>query len=256
MWVRGGAGIGLSQSAFVCLNAVGEPSLGQARTTKTLAIGASFAAALLLLALAGWMMLRGGTPTSQPEGIQIIAPESAAELETGDVPPATSTAAAPVDDTAPDRITVYITGEVVNPGVYTVTPGDRLDTVLQLAGGPTHDADLRRINLAAYATDAAHYSIPAAGDPTVVPAPATEPALQTSKELGPSVGCQAPVNINTATAQCLETLPGIGGVRAGSIVAHREQAGPFASPESITDVSGIGEGTYLRIAEMITVGPR
>ena len=75
-------------------------------------------------------------------------------------------------------------------------------------------------------------------------------------EITVAEGCQAPVNINTASGQCLETLPGIGGVRADSIVTHRERVGPFASPEAITEVSGIGDGIYRRIADMITVAPR
>ena len=74
-------------------------------------------------------------------------------------------------------------------------------------------------------------------------------------EAGQSESCPSPVNINTASVRCLETLPGIGGVRAESIVAHREQEGLFANPEAITDVSGIGDGIFRRIAELITVDP-
>ena len=65
-----------------------------------------------------------------------------------------------------------------------------------------------------------------------------------------------PININAATAECLETLPGIGTVRAESIVAHREQMGPFVVAEDIKAVSGIGDGIYQRIADMIAVDDR
>ena len=58
------------------------------------------------------------------------------------------------------------------------------------------------------------------------------------------------------TTDCLETLPGIGSVRAESIVAHREQAGPFATAAGIVAVPGIGDGIYRRIANLITVTPR
>ena len=73
---------------------------------------------------------------------------------------------------------------------------------------------------------------------------------------GVAPACVVPVNINTATAECLETLPGIGSVRAQSIVTHREQSGPFVTTGGITAVSGIGDGIYGRVADMITVGGR
>lgn len=236
--------------------------MGRTNTTKIIAIGASCTVAVLLLSLAAWMMLSGDAAASQSDGVQIIGPRSAPVSsseeapESDNDPAAASNAPAPVDDPAPDRIAVYITGEVVSPGVYTVSDGDRLDRVLHLAGGPTADADLDRINLAAYVADAAHYNIPAVGERREDAASAAAKAAPASAADPPVNDCQTPVNINVATAQCLETLPGIGGVRAQSIVAHRQQAGPFASSQAITDVSGIGDGTYRRIAEMITVDPR
>lgn len=235
--------------------------MGQTNTTKIIAIGVSCTVAVLLLSLAAWMILGGDAAANQSEGIQIIGHENASESgseeapESNNDPVAANNEPAPVDDPVPDRIAVYVTGEVVSPGVYTVSSGDRLDRVLHLAGGPTGQADLDRINLAAYVVDAAHYNIPAVGEQRedaalsgdkVAPASAAEP---------PANDCQTPVNINIATAQCLETLPGIGGVRAQSIVAHRQQAGPFPSSQAITDVSGIGDGIYRRIAEIITVDP-
>ena len=151
---------------------------------------------------------------------------------------------------------MYITGEVANPGVYSVARDERLDAVLRLAGGPTENADLDRVNLAAYVTDAAHYNIPAAGEPAGPGATLDNRPTPNAVEVRESESCQTPVNINAASAKCLETLPGIGSVRAESIVDHREQEGPFASPESITEVSGIGDGIYRRIAELITVDPQ
>ena len=235
--------------------------MGQSATTKTIAIGASCTVAVLLLALAGWMMLRTDAAVTQPEGIQIIAPGKTSVSGEEEAPESnkdlavTNTTPTPIEAAVPDQITVYVTGEVVSPGVYTVAHGDRLDTVLHLAGGPTTDADLDRINLAAYVADAAHYDIPAVGEAVEVALPAADKTVPNSVGEPATSHCPTPVNINTATAQCLETLPGIGGVRAQSIVAHREQAGPFASPEAITEVSGIGDGTYRRIAGMITVDP-
>lgn len=192
----------------------------------------------------------------EPDGVQIIAPAESSEPDAVGSPSVASSVEAQSEVMSPQQITVYITGEVINPGVYTITEGERLDAVLRLAGGATENADLSRVNLAAYATDAAHYKIPVAGDPVGPGEPSGNGSASSADEAGISESCQPPVNINTASAQCLETLPGIGSVRADSIVAHREQEGPFGSPEAITDVSGIGDGIYRRIADMITVVTR
>ena len=225
-------------------------------TKRLIAIGMSGAVALSLLCVAAWMIFSGGADVDEPDGIQIIAPEASAEPDTAGSPTADTSAPAPSLAAPPEQITVYVTGEVIRPGVYTVEQGERLDAVLRLAGGPTEDADLNRINLAAYASDATHYDIPGVGEPAAPTGASVDASAPKAPEAAPSEVCQVPVNINTANAQCLETLPGIGGVRADSIVAHREQEGPFANPQAITDVPGIGEGIFRRIAEMITVAPR
>ena len=150
---------------------------------------------------------------------------------------------------------VYITGAVVNPGVYVVRPDQRVDDVLELAGGPTDAADLERFNLAAHVTDAAHYRVPAAGDRMEPAGPGTASAgVDTTAVV---VGdCAQPIDINTATATCLQTLPGIGVGRADAIIAHRQDTGPFSTPDGITAVPGIGDGIHARIASLITVGVR
>lgn len=267
---------------------------------RLLAVTVSALAAAALLAVAGWMLLGGGSsPSSDDATIQIIPPPEA--LPAGGVPAAHSVAGASVvqhpaavsdPSGAPGEIAVYITGAVAKPGVYRVSFGERLDAVIELAGGPSQDADLSRINLAAYVKDAAHYripsvSIPAVGVPSagvpggsgdIADTATTAANINTSTgavnagavstgevnisaagggEAGTTAGaCAAPIDINSATPDCLQTLPGIGKVRAETIVAHREQEGPFPSVRSITAVSGIGEGIYGQIAELITARPR
>ena len=201
------------------------------------------------------MVFGGDADGRGPDGVQIIAPDESSESDAGGLPSVTPSVEARSEVTPPQQITVYITGEVVSPGVYTVAKGERLDAVLHLAGGATESADLSRVNLAAYATDAAHYKIPGTDEPVGEGGTSGDESTAIVGETATTEGCRAPVNINTASAQCLETLPGIGGARAEAIVAHREQEGPFAGPEAITDVSGIGDGIYRRIADMITVDP-
>ena len=267
---------------------------------KLLALAVSSLAAIALLVVAGWMLL-GGSDQPTASAVQIIPPpatddgpkDDGAETAAGgpnvdgsaarsapDAPAAGSSASASSPADPPGDIAVYLTGAVVEPGVYAMRPGQRLADALELAGGPTGDAALHRINLAAYLADAAHYRIPAVGEaeaPAVAspPAAASPPsgavavavavapaaggspaAASAPASSSPAASCAKPLDINTATADCLQTLPGIGRVRAESIVAHRRQAGPFAAIEGITEVSGIGSGIYGQIAKLITAGPR
>ena len=220
------------------------------------AVAVSCVAAAALLAVAAWMML-GKSGDGPPDAtVQIISP---AEQAVEGAPPATALSTqVGLGGTvsAPTEIAVYITGAVVKPGVYSAASDQRLDDVLTLAGGPTDDADLDRINLAARLTDAAHYKIPSVED-TEPDTPALGGEQIAASETLPAPNpCAVPININTTTSECLETLPGIGAVRAESIVAHRERMGPFVVAEDIKAVSGIGDGIYRRIADMISVDDR
>ncbi len=227
--------------------------MGPSGTKRLIAVGMSGAVALSLLCVAAWMVFSGNSDQREPDGVQIIAPSEYSGLSV-DGSPAASTPVPPPGETAPPKqIAVYITGEVVNPGVYTVANGERLDGVLRLAGGASASANLSRINLAAYVTDATHYNIPGTGDDAVPGESATFGLASNADDEDATEACGMPVNITTASAQCLETLPGIGAVRAEAIVDYREQEGSFASPEAITEVPGIGDGIYRRIADMITV---
>lgn len=173
----------------------------------------------------------------------------------------TAASAEAATPSTPDILAVYITGAVARPGVYRAPAGQRLDDLLALAGGPADNAALEHINLAAYLSDAAHYRIPAvdeapAGGVAVLPAipAASANAGATAAIAGGMAGaCASPVNINTADAPCLETLPTIGPARAVAIVTHRRDAGPFTAAADITAVPGIGDGTYQRIAGLITI---
>ena len=225
---------------------------------RILATGVSAAATVLILGVVVWLLLGNRAGSAQDDaGVQIIAPVVASS-DGGDAGMSGPTAGAqPTESDVPVDLVVYITGEVMNPGVYAVPAGERLANVVDLAGGPTEIADLERVNLAAHVSDAGHYRIPALGASDDVPVgfglAATVQDERASSGTASASACQVPLNINVATAECLETLPGIGGVRAQSIVAHRDAAGPFVSPDSITAVSGIGDGIYGRIADMITV---
>ena len=135
---------------------------------------------------------------------------------------------------------VYICGEVVNPGVYEVAEGSRIYEVLQLAGGFREEADREYLNLAASVTDGMQIIV------------LSEEEAETEKErsLGKTGGL---VNINTASAEELCTLPGIGQSRAEDIIAYRSENGAFETPEDIMQVSGIKSALYEKLKDKICV---
>ena len=140
-------------------------------------------------------------------------------------------------------VLVDVAGWVRHPGVYEFTAGDRVIDAIEAAGGARPGAVLEALNLAAPLTDGTQILVPREGEAGVAP-----PAVIGA---GPVAG--ALVNLNTASASELETLPGIGEVIAQRIVDHRTANGPFASVDQLLDVSGIGDSILESIRELVTV---
>jgi competence protein ComEA len=153
--------------------------------------------------------------------------------------------AAPSIEQSPAVLIVHVAGWVRRPGVYELQDGDRVIDAIEAAGGPRKGAELAGLNLAALLTDAQQVLVPRA-------APAG-PAVPAAPADGTSGATPQLVNLNTATPEELETLPGIGEVLAGAIVAYREEHGPFTSVDQLIDVSGIGEVTLEEIRDLVTV---
>ncbi len=143
-----------------------------------------------------------------------------------------------------DTIKVYITGQVVRPGVYSISEDKRLIDAIEQAGGFTPDADLNRINLAAKVADEGMYYVPAVGEETL-------PDLSISHSNGQAAAGR--ININQADQSQLETLTGIGPAKAQKIIEYRDEHGGFQSIEEIMNVSGIGEKTFENIKDQISV---
>jgi competence protein ComEA len=173
-------------------------------------------------------------------------PPAAAILVYTPTPAPTET---PVPTATPPPLIVYVSGAVAQPGVYTLPPDARVADALSAAGGATAEADLAQINLARRIHDEEQIHIPRQGDPTL-PAPAPTPAPAVAS----AGGSPGKVNINTASAAELDTLPGIGPGYAERIIAYREANGPFQHIEDIQNVPGIGPATFARIKGLITTG--
>jgi competence protein ComEA len=146
----------------------------------------------------------------------------------------------------PVPLVVDVRGEVLRPGVFELPPGSRVDDAIQTAGGFTLKAVRTEINLAALLSDGQQIIVPSQSSGRIIG--------------NPNLGSDAPalpedlININTATLEELNSLPGIGPVLAQSIIDYRDENGDFLSIEEIMNVSGIGESTFEAIQDLITVG--
>ncbi len=151
----------------------------------------------------------------------------------------------------PDEICVYICGAVMQPGVYQVQDQIRLYELVDLAGGLREDAAYDSVNLAQTVSDGEMIRIPTAEEAEA--GVGTAGSVDGTGNAGTAETAGGKVNINTAGADELMSLNGIGEVKAAAIVAYREEHGFFQSTEEIMEVSGIGEGTYDKIKEEITI---
>ena len=145
-------------------------------------------------------------------------------------------------DNKTQDVYVHIDGEVVNPGIYKLTNNDRINDALQLAGGATDKAFLKDVNLAKKLEDEMKIYIPSKEDNL-------SNNISNESKISNSTG---KININTASKDELKTLPGIGDGRADEIIRFRENKG-FTKIEDIKNISGIGDKTYEKLKDLISV---
>lgn len=153
----------------------------------------------------------------------------------------------PVEETTGAQAIVHVAGEVYEPGIVELADDARVIDAIEAAGGPTDQAQLEALNLAAVVNDGEYVLVPdrdAAANPDE--SSQVNPAGPASPEDGGTV------NVNTADASALETLPGIGPATAADIIAHRDQHGPFADLASLEEVSGIGPATRERLDGLVS----
>jgi competence protein ComEA len=142
-------------------------------------------------------------------------------------------------------VVVHVAGAVRHPGVYRVRAGIRVNGAVRRAGGATPRADLNGLNLAARVEDGRQVVVPE----RVVVAGGVAGAAGVTATSPPA----APVNLNTATVEELDTVEGIGPTTAEKIVAQRQQQGGFGSVDELDQVPGIGPKTLEALRERVTV---
>jgi competence protein ComEA len=138
-------------------------------------------------------------------------------------------------------LVIDVAGAVRRPGLYRLRSGSRIDDAIAAAGGATAKAQLDAVNLAAPVAD---------GEQVVVPGPGATGAGAASP---PAAGSSpsAPLDLNTATAEQLDSLPGIGPVTAQKIIDYRQQHGVFHSVAELEGVPGIGDGRLAQLKGLV-----
>jgi competence protein ComEA len=191
------------------------PALPLSRRQALVAVGAL----AVILVVAGNMLASGGPSSAH-------------------VPPGLPVAAAP--PAPPPRLVVDVAGAVRRPGLYRLPQGSRIADAVARAGGATGKASLDGINLAAPIVD---------GEQVVVPArtPSGAAAVPAAGGGAPA----GPVSLNTATAEQLDALPGIGPVTAQKIVDYRAQHGAFHSVDELDAISGIGPAKLEQLRGLV-----
>ncbi|PKQ15938.1 MAG: competence protein ComEA [Actinobacteria bacterium HGW-Actinobacteria-7] len=163
--------------------------------------------------------------------------QGAVEFEEGPVSVATETVAAVQPSAATTAcVVVHVVGCVRHPGVYELDAGSRVVDAVDAAGGSLPDAVLSAVNLARIVTDGEQIVVPDEDDRALTSSNSPPGGASSGGASAP----QAQVNINTADAAALESLPGVGPSTAAKIVADRDANGPYASVDDLTRVSGIG----------------
>jgi competence protein ComEA len=194
------------------------------------------AAVLGVAAVLGWRLL---APPPPPADMQLPFADPAV-LAADTAPTDTTTAATPEGE-----VVVHVVGAVAQAGVEHLPQGSRVVDALDAAGGSAPDADLAHLNLAQVLDDGQQVYVARIGE--VPPAPEPTPAGATS-----AAGPSAKVNLNTASAAELDSLPGVGPATAEAIIAAREEH-RFGSVDDLLDVRGIGDAKLAELRDRVTV---
>ncbi len=189
-------------------------------------------------------------PSATPASVAAGGAEG--DPQTTSTAPTSATSAGPTEPSEPAEILVHVAGAVLRPGVVLLRAGARATDAVDAVGGATNDADLDAVNLAAPLRDGDRLYVPHVGQPvpSVVAASGGFPSVAAPPGSAPPTG---PVDLNRATVDELDALPGVGPATAAAIVAFRETHGPFSSVDDLLDVRGIGPAKLEAIRVLVTV---
>lgn len=199
------------------------------------------------------LVVRSAQPSEQSVPLAAHAALDATPTATPTLPPAGSSADEPPTDepeTGPheaEEVVVHVAGKVRRPGVVRLPAGSRVIDAVEAAGGARPNADLSAVNLARELQDGEQVRVGIPPDPAVDVVAAGTPGE------GGGMPSGGALDLNSATATELESLPGIGPVLAQRIVSYRDQSGPFRTVEQLVEVAGIGPAVMASVADLVRV---
>jgi competence protein ComEA len=249
------------------------------RIEARLGLGPVTPARLVLLALGALVLVAGGwwllrPPAAPVESTVPLATSGSPSADggsgTGGAAPgggATGSGDAPTgvgatSTTVVAELVVQASGAVRRPGVYRLPPDARVDDLVREAGGLVPEADADKVNLAAPLADGERVWVPRRGETDVPEVVAGAGGGGAGGGVGPTSGpgggatgttVPAVVDLNSATAEQLDTLPGVGPATASAILAYRDENGPFASVDDLLEVRGIGDAKLEQLRPLVTV---
>lgn len=220
--------------------------------TKRILVYVAAALLVLVVGVVGLCAASGGAESGDEVVIEAGGTDGVAGALTG-ADLATNDTAGPTTTLAP-RIWVQVAGAVHLPGVYSLSAGSRVFEAVAAAGGFADAADQQAVALASQLSDGCRVYVPKVGE--VVSGAVVTPAQSSAGVTGGSTGGGAaggPVSLNSATAEQLDALPGIGPSLAQQIIAYRTAQGPFTSIDQLTEVPGIGPAKMEQLRPLVVL---
>ncbi len=204
-----------------------------ARPARVPRVGATHLRVMATAAVAAGVLLTWWLLAERPRTAEVERPLSVSARADG---PTDATAGA-----TPAEVVVDVAGQVERPGIVTLPAGSRVFEAVEKAGGISGELEEPTLNLARVLVD---------GEQILVGVEPADPAAATGAvPTGPS----GALNLNSATLEQLDALPGVGPVTARAILEWREENGPFAAVDDLLDVSGIGEKTLEDLRDLVAV---
>ena len=226
-------------------------TLGALRTDAR--AGLAVLVAVAVVAGVVWYRVGSGGGATPSRAAPSRAGSSTSRTTTPTSEPAEAGSASAGPTTRGNRVVVHVAGAVARPGVVELASGSRVIDAVEGAGGGLPEADLDRLNLAAKIVDGQRVLVQRVGDPPATDGSgaATPGGAGGDAATGSSTG--GPLNLNTATLDQLDGLPGIGPSLGAAIIAERDRRGGFKSVNELRDVRGIGEKRFADLRELVTV---
>lgn len=198
-----------------------------------------YVAAVLVLLLVGIGITVAVLGRSQASQVEIATPPTQVQVSEPSPPP--------TSESPEVSIRVHVLGAVEHPGVVTLTDGAIVADAVDAAGGLRPDADPAELNLAARLSDGQQLVVGTTAEPR------GDIRDQPGNPAGGSDAPGGPVNLNTASAAGLESLPGVGPVMAAAIITWREDNGGFRTVADLQEVPGVGPKTFATLEPLVTV---